>query len=86
MYLLFLWISEQTAIISLYIINLKDFITEAESVYCAVRTGSLNATDPVLKWVNISRNVRRSEVFLSFCLKGARELGVDTLSFCYCVR
>ena len=36
-----LWISEQTAIISLYIINLSVFITEAESVYCAVRTGSL---------------------------------------------
>jgi len=29
-------ISEQTAIISLYIINLPVFITEAESVYCAV--------------------------------------------------
>jgi hypothetical protein len=42
-----LWISEQTAIISVYIINLSVFITEAESVYCAVRTGSLNATDAV---------------------------------------
>ena len=42
-----LWISEQTAIVSLYIINLSVFITEAESVYCAVRTGCLNATDPV---------------------------------------
>ena len=38
----FAWISEQTAIISLYSINLSVFITEAESVYCAVRTGSLN--------------------------------------------
>ena len=37
----FVWISEQTAIISLYSINLSVFITEAESVYCAVRTGSL---------------------------------------------
>jgi len=42
-----LWISEQTAIVSLHIINWSVFITEAESVYCAVRTGSLNATDPV---------------------------------------
>jgi hypothetical protein len=27
---------------SLYSINLSVFVTEAESVYCAVRTGSLN--------------------------------------------
>ena len=45
MYLRFLWISEQT-IISLYSINLLAFINPA-SVYCAVRTGSLNATDTV---------------------------------------
>jgi hypothetical protein len=48
MYLrVFLWISEQTAIISLYCTNLSVYITKAKSVYCAVRTGSLNATDPV---------------------------------------
>ena len=35
------WISEQTAIISLYNINWLVFITETECVYCAVRTGSL---------------------------------------------
>ena len=35
------WIWEQTAIISLYNINWLIFITETESVYCAVRTGSL---------------------------------------------
>ena len=35
------WISEQTAIISLYNINWLVFITVMESVYCAVRTGSL---------------------------------------------
>jgi DNA-directed RNA polymerase subunit RPC12/RpoP len=34
----FLWISEQTAIISLYSINWLVFITETECVYCAVRT------------------------------------------------
>ena len=34
-----LWISEQTAIISLYIINLSVFITDAESVYSAVGLG-----------------------------------------------
>jgi len=37
----FVWISEQTAIISLYNINWLDFITETECVYCAVRTGCL---------------------------------------------
>ena len=41
------WISEQTAIISLYNIDLSVFKTEAESVYCAVRTGSLNQADTV---------------------------------------
>ena len=40
-------ISDQTAIISLYSINLSVFITEAENVYCAVRTGSLNQTATV---------------------------------------
>jgi hypothetical protein len=34
----FVWIWEQTAIISLYIINWLVFITEMECVYCAVRT------------------------------------------------
>ena len=49
----FVWISEQTAIISLYSINLSVFITEAESVYCAVRPGSLNQTYSfVLKGLN----------------------------------
>ena len=41
----FVWISEQTAIISLYSINLSVFKTETEGVYCAVRNGSLNQTD-----------------------------------------
>ena len=44
---MFSWISEQSAIISLYSINLSVFKTEVESVYCAVRTGSLNQTDTV---------------------------------------
>ena len=43
----FVWISEQTAIISLHSTDLSVFITEAESVYCAVRNGSLNQTDTV---------------------------------------
>ena len=43
----FAWISEQTAIISLYTINLSVFKTEVESVYCAVRSGFLKETDIV---------------------------------------
>ena len=43
----FMWISEQTAIISLHSINLPVLKTEAESVYCAVRNGFLNQTDTV---------------------------------------
>jgi len=38
---------KKTAIISLYSINLSVSITEAESVYSAVRTGSLNQVDTV---------------------------------------
>jgi len=37
----FVWISEQTPIISLYSINCLVFITETECVYCAVRSGPL---------------------------------------------
>jgi len=37
----FVWISEQTAIISMYSTDWLVFITETECVYCAVRTGSL---------------------------------------------
>ena len=40
MYLCFVWISEQTAIISLYSINWLVCITERECVYCAVRARS----------------------------------------------
>ena len=37
----FVWISEQTAIISQYSFNWLVFITETQCVYCAVRTGYL---------------------------------------------
>jgi len=40
----FVRISTQTAIIPLYNINWLVFITETESVYCAVRTESLTMT------------------------------------------
>jgi hypothetical protein len=38
----FVWISEQTAIVSLYSINWLVFITETECVYCAVQAESWN--------------------------------------------
>jgi len=41
LFMCFVWILEQTAIISLYSINWLVFITESECVYCAVRTRSL---------------------------------------------
>ena len=40
-FMCFVWIWEQTAIMSLYNINWLVCITETECVYCAVRTGSL---------------------------------------------
>ena len=46
-FICFVWISEQTAIISLYNINWLVFITETESVYCAVRTGCCNIIQPL---------------------------------------
>ena len=42
-FMCFVWISEQTAIISLYSINWLVFVTETDSVYCAVRTVYLNS-------------------------------------------
>jgi len=54
----FVWISEQTAIVSLYSINWLVFITETESVYCSVRTGSLSImqVNLCLKSVNPQHN------------------------------
>jgi DNA-directed RNA polymerase subunit RPC12/RpoP len=46
-FMCFVWISEQTVIISLYSITWLVFITETECVYCAVRTESLNITQSV---------------------------------------
>jgi hypothetical protein len=40
-FMCFVWIWEQTAIISIYSINWLVCINETECVYCAVRTGSL---------------------------------------------
>ena len=49
-FMCFVWISEQTAIISLYNINWPVFIPQTQCVYCAVRTGCLNT-------VQVNRNL-----------------------------
>jgi hypothetical protein len=46
-FMCFVWIWEQTAIISLYSINWLVFITDVECVYCAVRTESLDINNPL---------------------------------------
>ena len=51
-FMCFVWIWEQTAIISLYSINWLVCVTNTECVYCAVRTGCLNKI-----WVNLDLNV-----------------------------
>ena len=55
----FVWISEQTAIISLYNINWLVCITVTESVYWAVRTGSLNQTDSLSSFRGYHRSIHK---------------------------
>ena len=58
----FVWIWEQTAIISLYSINWLFFNADAGSVYRAVRTGSLYRIQ-----INFSFLVRLSNQFIHPC-------------------
>ena len=46
-FMCFVWISEKTAIISLYNTNWLVCITETECVYCMVRTGCLYINNPL---------------------------------------
>jgi len=48
-FMCFVWIWEQTAIISLHSINWSVFVTETDCVYSAVRTGSLNIIQVYVK-------------------------------------
>jgi len=48
-FMCFVWISDQTAIISPYSINSLVFITETDSVYCAVRVQFLNTGSILVK-------------------------------------
>jgi hypothetical protein len=55
-YMCFVWIWEQTAIISLYSINWLVFITETECVYCAMRAETLHK-------IHISFSLQRVNIF-----------------------
>jgi len=52
----FVWISEQTANFALHIIKRLVFVTEVESVYCAVRTESLYNTHTRFFFKRINNN------------------------------
>ena len=68
-FMCFVWISEQTAIISLYSIDWLVFITEMECVYCAVRTGSLNIIPVSYRVRRVSKIARATISFvISLCL------------------
>ena len=66
----FVWIWEQTAIISLYSINWLAFITDTENVYCAVGAEYLYVTDdpPDGTPTNICATPVMSDV--THCLRG----------------
>jgi len=68
----FVWIWEQTAIISLYSINWLVFISQTECVYCAVRAGYLYLIRINLLY-RLSRNTYRCE-YLQL---------TKTMTYCY---
>ena len=73
-FMCFVWISEQTAIISLYNINCLVFIRESECVYSAVRTGCIYQVNSSLSTVTrkqtnthgILKNALMTELFKSY--------------------
>ena len=54
----FVWIWEQTAIIPLYSINWLVSVTETECVYCALRTGSLTVNHMTITHSLMSHNAK----------------------------
>ena len=71
-FMCFVWIREQTAIISPYNINWQVFITETECVYCAVRTESMS----VLSW-KVMFGVSCSFRLVNCYFRGTRASGVS---------
>jgi hypothetical protein len=68
----FVWIWEQTAIISLYSINWLVIITDTECVYCAVRAENLNV-------IQVNPSFERVKYSLSF-LVFSNEIQIDIAS------
>ena len=64
----FVWISEQTAIISLYSTNRLVFVTETENVYCAVRTGCVCVCVCVYIYIYIFSSVPPTHCIYAFCV------------------
>ena len=71
----FVWISEQTAIISLYSINWLVFITETVSVCCAVRTVQLRLI-LIFKWLKTGDYIkyRHSQKLVAYRSKSTKPL------------
>ena len=62
------WLSEQRVTYALYITNRLDYITEVESVYCAVRIESLYNTDtPYLERVKTCRKCVNFMLVILLC-------------------
>jgi hypothetical protein len=63
----YVWISEETAIISLYSINWLVCITEKKCVYCAVWTGSINTIEVILRFIRTQAIIlqHRMWIFMS---------------------
>jgi hypothetical protein len=58
----FVWISEQTAIISLYSINWLVCISETECVYCAVRAEPLNIIQVRFRYWRVNIYIEREKL------------------------
>jgi len=67
-FMCFVWIWEQTAIISLYSINWLVFIAETESVYCAVRTGYLDVIQTIGYYMYHQFNIHKFHVLPTQCI------------------
>ena len=87
-FMCFVWISEQTAIISLYNIKWMVFVTETESVYCSVRTEGLVRSElfavarPQRTNPPILQPVDRQCVFCTFCLVLSQSLPLISFRKC----
>ena len=96
-FICFIWIWEQTAIISLYNINWLVCITETECVYCVVRTGYLNVIWVIcFIWIseqtafislyNINRLAFITRTECVYCAVQNEPLKTIQVSFCLHVR